>query len=91
MATSQDLMGVLGTIFIVIIVLSLIGSMDSGKKHTTLFAPMRTVIQPPDVVNVTRVGHNHHHGSHPRPPPRHPHHHHHHKKHLLGPGGIQRK
>lgn len=75
MATSQDLMGVLGTIFVVIIILSLIGSMDSGKKHTTLIAPTRTIVQPPDVINVTRwgpryPGYHHHHGSRPRPAPR---------------------
>ena len=98
MATSQDLMGVLGTIFIVIIVLSLIGSMDSGKKHTTLIAPTRTIVQPPDVINVTRwgpryPGNHHHHGNHPRPPPppRPPHHSH--KTSLIpmiGPGGTKK-
>ncbi len=95
MATSQDLMGVLGTIFIVIIILSLVGSMDSRKKHTTLVAPTRTIVQLPDVVDVTRWGPRYpgHHNRHPsRNPPRRPHRHPpHHKKHLLGPGGIQKR
>ena len=64
MVNSSDMLSVLGTIFVVIIVLSLFGSMDKGWGHTTIVNPTRTVVKHPRVVKVRGGGHHHRRGDH---------------------------